>query len=151
MQRYKTQEDYYMAVIDVNAKIEAWKNKLLDLGKRNRLLNYRETKRSSLKILSPECFELYRSFVQEEKPLIFPNITDISESDEENEEEYYYPIKTNQSPKETQRTLKSLRDKAKTALEEQGVNILYLSFGFLKWTESEPSPIFRRQRSSAIG
>jgi len=69
-----------MAVIDVNAKIEAWKNKLLDLGKRNRLLNYRETKRSSLKILSPECFELYRSFVQEEKPLIFPNITDISES-----------------------------------------------------------------------
>lgn len=128
-----------MAVIDVNAKIEAWKNKLLDLGKRNRLLNYRETKRSSLKILSPECFELYRSFVQEEKPLIFPNITDISESDEENEEEYYYPIKTNQSPKETQRTLKSLRDKAKTALEEQGVNILYLSFGFLKWTESQDS------------
>ena len=125
--------------VDVNAKIETWGKKLLDLSKRNRLLNYRETKRSSLKILLPECFELYHSFVQEEEPLIFPNITDMNELNERDDEEYDYPIKTNQSPKETQRTLKTLRDKAKTALEEQGVNILYLSFGFLKWTESQDS------------
>ena len=129
-----------MAITDVNVKIEIWKNKLLDLSKRNRLLNYRETKRSSLKILSPECFELYRSFVQDDQPLIFPNLFDASETGEEDDEEdIYYPIKTNQSPKDTQRTLKTLRDKAKTALEEQCVNILYLSFGFLKWTESQDS------------
>ena len=128
-----------MPKIDVDAKIETWKNKLLDLGKRNRLLNYRETKRSSLSILSPQCFELYSSFVQNEQPLVFPNITEESNIDDEDEEETFYQIKTNQSPKETQRTLKSLRDKAKTAFEEQGVNILYLSFGFLKWTESEDS------------
>ncbi|MEI6580309.1 MAG: DUF4011 domain-containing protein, partial [Eubacteriales bacterium] len=95
-----------MATIDVNIKIEVWKNKLLDLGKRNRLLNYRETKRSSLQILTPVCFELYQSFVQEEQPLIFPNLSDSSETGEEDdEEEIYYPIKTNQSPKQTQRTL----------------------------------------------
>jgi len=129
-----------MAIIDVNVKIETWKNKLLDLSKRNRLLNYRETKRSSLKILSPECFELYSSFMQDEQPLTFPNLFYESEAGEEDDgEEVYYPIKTNQSPKDTQRTLKSLRDKAKIALEEQGVNILYLSFGFLKWTESQDS------------
>ena len=129
-----------MTMVDVNAKIENWKNRLLDLGKRNRLLNYRETKRSSLQILSPECFELYRSFVQDEQPLVFPNIFEMVEIGEDGDEkEIDYPIKTNQSPKETQRTLKYLRDKAKTALEEQGVNILYLSFGFLKWTESQNS------------
>ena len=33
-----------MPQIDVNNKIETWKNKLLDLGKRNRLLNYKEKK-----------------------------------------------------------------------------------------------------------
>lgn len=126
-----------MAMIDVNVKIETWKNKLLDLGKRNRLLNYKETKRSSLKILSPECFDLYHAFVQDEQPLVFPNLFFEDEDREEDEEEQInYPIKTNQSLKDTQRTLKVLRDKAKTALEEQGVNILYLSFGFLKWTES---------------
>ncbi|MDY9920263.1 MAG: DUF4011 domain-containing protein [Synergistota bacterium] len=128
-----------MSQINVDAKIEAWKNKLLDLGKRNRLLNFRETKRSSLKMLSPQCFKLYSSFVLNEQPLMFPNITEISDTANEEEEDTSYPIKTNQSPKETQRTLKSLRDKAKTALEEQGVNILYLSFGFLKWTESQDS------------
>lgn len=91
-----------MATIDVNVKIETWKNKLLDLGKRNRLLNYKETKRSSLKILSPECFELYSSFVQDEQPLIFPNLFDASESGEEDdEEEVNYPIQTNQSPRDS--------------------------------------------------
>lgn len=109
-----------MPTIDVNAKIETWKNKLLDLGKRNRLLNYRETKRSSLKIHTPQCFDLYNSFVENEQPLIFPNIeetqvilpniTSDGDIDDEENDENYYPIKTNQTPKETQRTLKSLRD-----------------------------------------
>ena len=31
-------------VIDIEHKIEKWKNKLLDLGKRNRLLNYKRNK-----------------------------------------------------------------------------------------------------------
>lgn len=129
-----------MTVIDVNSKIEVWKNKLLDLGKRNRLINYKETKRSSLKILTPEFSELFSSFVQEEQPIVFPNFSSLME-DEEQEDiaEINYPIKTNRSPKETQQTLKLLRDKAKIANEEQGINILYLSFGFLKWTESQDS------------
>lgn len=129
-----------MPKVDVNSKIEVWKNKLLDLGKRNRLLNYKETKRSSLKILNPDFFELYSTFVQDEKPLIFPNLIDIIEDDEQSKlNEIDYPIKTNKSLKETQQTLKLLRDKAKIANEEQGINILYLSFGFLEWTESQDS------------
>lgn len=141
-------------MIDVDAKIENWKNKLLDLGKKNRLLNYRDTKRSSLTIINPECFELFDSFVMKEEPLIFPNESEIeifSRKDDENISKLYdanevldaedknFYIKTNQSPKETLQTLKSLRDKAKTAVEEQGINILYLSFGFLRWTESPNS------------
>lgn len=50
-----------MANIDV--KYEAWKNKLLDLGKRNRLLNYKDTARSNVKIEYPECGALYNMFV----------------------------------------------------------------------------------------
>ena len=57
-------------------KIESWKSKLLDLSKKNRLLNYKETKRSSLKILNPECFELFESFVKNEEPLIFPSVVE---------------------------------------------------------------------------
>ena len=130
-----------MPAINMDTKIEVWKTKLLDLGKRNRLLNYRETKRSSLSIQFPLCSDLYNSFVLNEKPLIFPYIRDEGESEDEYEddEEVFDTVKTNQSQTETQRTLKALRDKAKIALEEQGVNILYLSFGFLKWREAEHS------------
>ncbi len=125
--------------IDIELKIEKWKNKLLDLGKRNRLLNYKETKRSSLQILKPNCVSLWKTFVQDEKPLQFPYFDEFSN---DLFDEYSYNVETNQTIKEMQKTLRSLRDKAKTANEEQGTNILYLSFGFLKWSESKNSDIF---------
>lgn len=127
-----------MATID--QKLEAWKNKLLDLGKRNRLLNYRDTKRSNLRIIKPTIFELWESFVVHEKPLEFPYYDDEQMSLFEDETEgCTNAVLTNQPIKEQQKTLRSLRDKAKTAMEEQGVNILYLSFGFLRWREDSNS------------
>ena len=53
-----------MGVID--SKYEAWKNKLLDLGKRNRLLNYKDTARSNVKITYPDCLSLWDLFIKEE-------------------------------------------------------------------------------------
>ena len=58
--------------LNIDQKIEIWKNKLLDLGKRNRLINYRETKRSTLSIKKPDAFALWDSLVENDKPLEFP-------------------------------------------------------------------------------
>ena len=113
-----------MALIDL--KLEAWKNKLLDLGKRNRLINYKETKRSSLNIIKPDILNLWQDFVVNERTIEFPFFDEeLSDSDNEqlslieedliNIQSY---IKTNQSIKEQQRTLRSLREKAKIASEE---------------------------------
>lgn len=44
----------------IRTRVEKWKTQLLDMGMRNRLLNYRETKRSSLKIDIPEFEALYQ-------------------------------------------------------------------------------------------
>ncbi len=49
-----------------DAKYENRKNKLLDLGKRNKLLNYMETKSSTLLITYPDYRALYDSFVKNE-------------------------------------------------------------------------------------
>lgn len=38
-----------MEILD--KKIEYWKHQLLDLGKRNRMINYRETKRTTIKLM----------------------------------------------------------------------------------------------------
>ena len=130
--------DNTMANIDV--KLAAWKNKLLDLGKRNKLINYKDTKRSSLRITTPQIYELWSDFVINEKPLEFPYVDeDQMNLAEVLENETLYSVVTNQPIKEQQKTLRSLREKSKTATEELGVNILYLSFGFLKWTETSNS------------
>ena len=95
-----------MAAIDL--KLEAWKNKLLDLGKRNRLINYKETKRSSLKIIKPDILNLWQDFVVNERAIEFP-FFDEELSDSDNEQlslieedliDLQSYIQTNQSIKE---------------------------------------------------
>ncbi len=133
------------------AKYELWKNKLLDLGKRNRLINYKDTKSSTLRFKEPQCKELYDYFVIDENPLVFP--LPIEEELRENlfgegepvgieyegeiEEDTFF--KTDKTGRDRQKVLRNLRNKAKTAIEEQGINMLYLSFGFLKYYEAEYS------------
>ncbi|OEH86837.1 hypothetical protein BHU72_00800 [Desulfuribacillus stibiiarsenatis] len=130
---------------NIDFKLDIWKKKLLDLGKRNRLINFRESKRSSLNITSPELEDLFQRLVGDEDTLTFPYPMD-KQLDEEDSYEARTEIiggdlETDHTIKEQQRTLKALRDKAKTAMEEQGVNILYLSFGFLNWSESTDSSL----------
>jgi len=122
--------------INIDSKIENWKNKLLDLGKRNRLLNFKQTKRSTVQIFNPDCNSLWKYLVQNEKSFEFPYFDEFSEN---LPEEKFKDVETNQSVKELQKNLRNLRDKTKTAYEEQGINILFLSFGLLKWTESKNS------------
>lgn len=130
-----------MASIDL--RIEKWKKRLLDLGKRNRLINYRETKRSNIKITVPDIEDLYKRLVINEEALEFPFMIDDNEEDTDSDKEdvvsFAGDLETNRSIKEQLKTLRNLRNKAKTAIEEQGVNILYLSFGFLKWKEYNDS------------
>ena len=123
-------------------KYESWKNSLLDFGKRNRLINYKDTKKSSLMIESPSYQELWEKIVEDEGTIEFP-LLDIS-SDDKNLLRMFedaYPIKSNKNVKDILVTLKNLRNKARLIESEQGINTLYLSFGFLKWKEKNNSNI----------
>lgn len=51
-------------------KFEYWQNQLLDLGKRNRMINYRETKRATLKLVEPDFEELFRRVAVDEEVLL---------------------------------------------------------------------------------
>ncbi len=55
--------------LNIEQKVDIWKNKLLDLGKRNRLINYRITKRSSLMIKNPGIHDLWDTVVTNEDKL----------------------------------------------------------------------------------
>ncbi len=131
--------------VNVEDKVNQWKNKLLDLGKRNKLLNFKETKRGTLRFVTPSIAEIYDYLVVKGKTIEFPL---VNEDNEESVVEVFKPKKnrfvvtTNQTPQEQQKSLRYIRSKARSINEEQGVNVLYLSFGFLSWNEKMNGELF---------
>jgi superfamily I DNA and/or RNA helicase/very-short-patch-repair endonuclease len=140
-----------MIVANLSTKMEYWKNRLLDLGKRNRLINCTLPKtggnrvsRTALLILQPSCEELWNTLVEKDNSLEFAILTNehggqltlyIGE-EADLEPTFTNDISTNQSPVETCKTLRSLMKKAREFTEEKGLNALYLAFGFLNWKEN---------------
>lgn len=123
-------------------RIEIWKKLLLDFGKRNRLINFLEGKRSNVRIATPSFDRLWELVVANEKEVVFPYAKKV-QVDDDGEEIYETVIKgdieTNKPIGDLQKTLKALRYKANTSIEEQGINTLYLTFGMLKWKERDDS------------
>ncbi len=135
--------------VDIDARLDRWQSELLDLTRRNRMLNYRLTSRSTLSILEPGLDELYARLGAEGAALSFQRPLDrmtdarvysllaLMEALGTPLPVVLGDIKAEGSMLERQRTLHNLRQKARLALEEQGANILFLSLGFLKWRDGE--------------
>ena len=123
-------------------RIESWKKLLLDFGKRNRLINFRESKRSNVHILTPSYDVIFERIAVREESMAFPYSKKVI-IDDEGEEVFESVLngdfETNKTISELQKTLKALRYRAKTSIEEQGINILFLTFGMLKWRERDDS------------
>ncbi len=133
----------------LDKKLEYWEHQLLDLGKRNKMINYRETKRTTIKLVEPSFGELYKRLAINEETLTFQRSVDretdirvfsilsLLENLSTPLPVTIGDIKTEGSVLERQRTLKNLRAKSRLSLEEQGTNILYLSFGFIEWKDGK--------------
>lgn len=138
-------------------KIEDWKRELLDTGKSNKMINFKDTKRSTLRILEPEATELFNKLAFSDKTLTFQkpinkdtdlrtySMIALMETLSYTLNVQVGDIKTAGTIIEREKTLKNLKSKAKLALEEQGTNILYLCFGFVYWREDDHanSPWFK--------
>jgi len=131
---------------NIDTQIETWQKRLLDLGKKNRLVNFRETKRSTLRIIDPSLENFYSKLVLSGKELEFSYYEkyeidqDVEDGSlEELADVIKGDIRTNQEYKDQQATLRNLRYRARTAIEEQGVNILFASFGLLTYKENQNS------------
>jgi hypothetical protein len=127
----------------LDQKLELWKKSLLELGKRNRLINYKEIKRSNINVASPDINELYQLLVVKEKALKFPYPV---EKETENGEVIIEAtsngdIYSDRTIVDQQKTLRSIRSKARSYVQEQGVNVLYMVFGFLEWKEAVHSDV----------
>lgn len=143
--------------IDLDKKIESWRKKLLDLSKRNRMINFRETKTKSLPLKGKEPEKLAKNLFKGEE-LYFRHAPEEEKSKEEqdtkkNEEkeeisDEHTDIKNDLSENEvvstrpndeTENSLYKLFLKQRETVREKGVDTLYLALRMLHWYEAEQS------------
>ncbi|HYT24667.1 MAG TPA: DUF4011 domain-containing protein [Candidatus Polarisedimenticolia bacterium] len=136
------------------------RTRLLDLTNRNKLLNFRHSKSSSLRVVDVGLDTVFGRLRDNEKlsflPVPEPDIEngeempaaadyaleldwntsfDLDSVEDQNKE--FLPVLHYQEQLDT--VSRKISSAAKTAIEESGTNMLYLIFGFLEWHEADES------------
>lgn len=143
-------------------KIVYWRHKLLDLTRRNRLVSFKDYKRSNLSLVSPSIETMFEC-LQEEKSIYIHKLEESGEEDnpplldqiEENHDESNVETHKNKDTavedldkntwvsdypnKETERRLYYLYLNSRESLREQGINTLFVALGFLHYFEADHS------------
>lgn len=149
-------------------KLDKWAELLLDTGKRNNLINFKDTRASTVEVLFPSADALFEKVDGSTSFEVFdPKI--IEENDElESSEPEQLQI---EEPEESEAlsgkaaflaqysgkikrqnqvllyntatnpltAVKNIDKKAREFIEETGVNVAYMAFGFIHWKESDSS------------
>ncbi len=141
--------------MQIERQLQEARQRLLDLTLKNRLLNFRPTKRRTIKVIDEIPKEIFDILVLQEKKMQFkPFVKAITTPTNAEEDEENVPLQWLQDtepvqrhtdrllqtelPKgELQKRLNYVHQQARSVFEEQGYSILYLALGFLEWNESE--------------
>ncbi len=162
----KTEEDLKIEK-SIDKRIYKWKEKLIDLTKRNRLLSFKTSKYSTLRIIDEQPPEVYRSLVQNMQIMEFlpvnVNEEDVPEEEKKSLEELNEGIEfraqefkeyeveeldkkhidkflqTKLSMQELTKTLNKISTTAKSTNDDLGYNVLFLALGSVIWYESDNS------------
>lgn len=150
-----------MAEVDIAQELERFRKRLLDLTANNRLLNYRKSRTKTLQIVNELPNEIYdrlvsrggafRFLAKEKDPIDGPLLGGVSSTEEQTEPDCELPehdgeaeiekryrdkwLETDLESAQLERVLKSIRQHARSSIEETGVNFLYLALGLLEWIE----------------
>lgn len=141
----------------LNEKIKNWQNQLLDLSARNKLINCPKkgsdtrASRTSIEFKKPSFNELWEIFGDLRRCLNIrvPSRKKLNAETDKDDDTIYNEalndgVITNQSRRDTIITIKTLKSKSKSFLDEKGFNTLFLAFGFLNWNNNESSNCFMR-------
>ena len=168
-------------------RIEEWRKRLLDLSKRNRLVNCKIGARGAIEVVHPKPESVWQRIVVDNGTMAFAWRRDLLDEEDEDESpplslfieegEDNHRNKDDSAEETTgkaapsapkrsemeeclaspflreEHLLTQMADKtlgtrlnrlslnAKTAIAEQGINVLYLAFGLLRWYESPTSDV----------
>lgn len=138
------------------SRLERWCTRLLDLSLRNRLLNFKDSKKA-VRLLCPDLHVLEDSLADGRVFAILPKPTELTEADPRDEavhlrrtgEDGYQEflraefqhgrLHTNVTDLETSRRLTEIYRAARRAQEEGDASELFLALGMLAWYETDKS------------
>jgi len=128
-------------------KLEASRKELLDLGMRNTLINYKIPKARGIHVVQEKSASIFDIIVRQNKAMTFLSrpgkdddddvVVEMPQLTEEQIEDAYNDtrLQTSETEQKLQTKILNTYYFARTSIEEQGVNILYLSLGMLNWYE----------------
>jgi len=150
----------------LGTRLEAARKDLLDLGLRNPLISYRSLKSRGLEVIDELPAEVFRILVGQSKAMTFlpspekdlqvtldmePESVESLALDQPEEANDGTALRHTDTKLQTalasarlQSRLLSTYYAARTSIEEQGVNILYLALGMVTWFESDDTQEARR-------
>jgi very-short-patch-repair endonuclease len=138
------------------SRLERWRRRLLDLSLRNRLINFRETKRT-VPLLKLDLSEMEDAIADGATFKILARPEDLGDADTRSgdahrrrtsqegldsvvrEELRAKRLRADLTSDELERRLVELYRAARTGREEGGASALYLAVGFLQWYETHQS------------
>lgn len=116
--------------INIDDNIKKWEKDIIDISKNNKLLYF--DNKNFLRILSPSMSFLFDDIVNKDKKMVFK----LNNDDTRKNNEIVISRREN--------ILKSLNEmlyNSRNALKEHGSNVLYLSFGLLKWFDENNNSV----------
>ena len=123
---------------DVSSQLEQARKELLYLGLRNPLLNYRPLKARGLTIIQESPSTLFQWLVEQQGRAFF---THSDQKTRKRSKER--PVKTAHNAADLEKRLHNTYYTARAYIEEQGINILYLALGMLRWRDKETADTIR--------
>jgi hypothetical protein len=140
----------------IRNRLLADRKALLDLGTRNRLINIplRTKNVRAIEVVDEKTSEVFRMLGEGKRFTFLPTEQEADEARDpkaltqpvETETQARHTdkrLQTKLSPEVLQKRLLDIWYDARTVEEEQGVNILYLALGLLKWFEDDKSDVER--------
>ena len=135
---------------DIRARIESSRKELLDLSLRNALLNYRPLSARGVEVVGENASQVFNTLVNEKRSMSFQPVgedeayvtfafggdeSDLAPSVNQTNRR----LQTGETTTGLQKRLLNTYRLANTAIEETGVNTLFLGLGMLRWYESDSS------------
>lgn len=158
MQPNKLEETKDITIISgqKRSRLKVWESKLLNLTLRNNLLNFKPTKKtisilegdinvledylsSGVEFSFVSCPPEIEAEKRSEKEFSFQRILKEEYKEYMNLEMKSHRLVSLLSEEELQQSIKALYYGARTEMEENGANTLFLALGFLKWFETDLS------------